>query len=135
MPQGRFSWTGILIIATWTISSGCAPPAIDGDFDSGNPSSNIYAMVEAANSGDTTSIPRIIEYLDSADPAVRFVAILSLRDLTGQDLGYHYYDKRRDRREAILRWIDWYETEYNTSVDFDEHALDDDSDLSSAPIP
>jgi len=94
----------------WTIPgvaialASCAPPAIHGGFDSGNPAAKMYAIEHAALKNDRAAIPEIIAQLDSDDPAVRSVAIASLKRMTGKTYGYRDYDPPHLRREAIDRW-------------------------------
>ncbi|UCD76806.1 MAG: HEAT repeat domain-containing protein [Phycisphaerales bacterium] len=83
----------------------CAPPATDGGFDSPNPAAKLYAMEQAVRAGDESAAARIVEQLDSDDPAVRMMAIESLRRLTGTTLGYDHSAASADRREAIGRWV------------------------------
>lgn len=105
----RMSVLGRSLLA-WVVAAGagCGPAAIDGGFDSPNPAARMYAIEHAAREGDTTAIPRIIEALDSDDPAVRWLAILSLQRLTGETFGYRHYDPTLERRDAVARWIDAY---------------------------
>ena len=100
----------------------CGPPAIDGGFDSANPAAKMYAIEYAARRGDRSAIPRIIEQLESDDPAVRSLAISSLYRLTGQTYGYHDYDPPEQRREAIARWI---QADQNGELNLQSIASDD----------
>lgn len=83
----------------------CGPAARDGGFNSANPAAKMYAIEYAACNGDRSAIGHIIEQLDSDDPAVRCLAIAGLKRLTGQTYGYHDYDSRDQRRQAIDRWV------------------------------
>ena len=87
------------------LAASCAPPAREGGFDSPTPAAKMYAMEQAVHAGDQTAAARIVEQLDSDDPAVRMMAIESLRRLTGTTLGYDHSDSPADRREAIERWV------------------------------
>jgi hypothetical protein len=91
------------------VLSGCGPAATDGGFDSANPAARMYAIEEAARSGDHSAIDSLIEQLDSDDPAVRFLAITTLQRLTGKTFGYRHYDDAAARREAIARWVAAYQ--------------------------
>lgn len=82
----------------------CGPSAIDGGFDSANPAARMYAIEHAARSGDMRAVRRIVEQLDSDDPAVRFLAIGALERLTGETHGYCHADPPPQRETAILRW-------------------------------
>jgi HEAT repeat protein len=66
----------------------------------------MYATEQAAREGDTAAIERIIEQLDSDDPAVRWLAIRSLEHLTGRTNGYDHAAPEDERRAAIDRWRD-----------------------------
>ncbi|HRP64162.1 MAG TPA: HEAT repeat domain-containing protein [Phycisphaerales bacterium] len=83
---------------------GCGPPAIEGRWDSGNPSARMYAIERTARSGDSSEARRLVEQLDSDDPAVRMMAIGALERLTGTTHGYRHYDPPLERRAAIERW-------------------------------
>jgi hypothetical protein len=83
---------------------GCAPSASRGGFDSGNPAARLYAIEHAARTNDRTAIPRLVEELESDDPAVRFLAISTLHRLTGETHGYRDFDPPPVRAEAVERW-------------------------------
>jgi len=82
---------------------GCTPhdPRRIGATD---PTSNIPAIQEAARDKDRQAIPQLVQQLESDDPAVRFYAIEALERLTGETLGYRYYDDVEQRRPAVARW-------------------------------
>jgi HEAT repeat protein len=65
----------------------CAPDAGHEGFDAEYPVVRMRAIEQAAKRGDTTAVPRLVEQLDSDDPAVRSLAISALRRLTGVDHG------------------------------------------------
>ena len=87
------------------IVSACAPPVSSGGFDAPDPASRIYAIEHALRTKDVSKAPQIVEQLDSDDPAVRFVAIGALEELTGETYGYHYDDPPFLREPAIERWV------------------------------
>lgn len=82
---------------------GCTPrePRRIGAMD---PMANIPAIQEAAREHDRAAIPQLVRQLESDDPAVRFYAIEALRKLTGETLGYRFYDDADERRPAVQRW-------------------------------
>jgi hypothetical protein len=82
----------------------CGPAAIDGGFDSANPAAKMYAIENAARTGDRSAVSQIVEQLDSDDPGVRSLAIAALFRITGETHGYHDYDPPELRRDAIGRW-------------------------------
>jgi hypothetical protein len=112
------------ILTPVLLLSACGLAATSGGFDSPNPAAKMYAIEYAARNGDRSAIPRIIEQLDSDDPAVRSLAISSLYRLTGQTYGYRDYDPPRQRREAIGRWV---EAELNGELNQRAGASDDSS--------
>jgi HEAT repeat protein len=83
----------------------CAPPASQGDFDSPNPAARLYAIQRAGEQRDASSIPRLVESLNSDDPAVRMFAVQSLERITGERLGYNPYASLADRDAAVERWV------------------------------
>ncbi len=95
----------IPILACLVALTACGPSAIEGGFDSANPSARMYAIEQAARQGDQSAVRSIIEQLDCDDPAVRLLAISTLERLTGQTYGYRFYDDQMQRREAIARWV------------------------------
>jgi len=66
----------------------------------------MYAIEKAARNLDRSSTPRIVEQLDSDDPAVRMLAITALQLLTGETYDYRHYDPVYLRRAAIKRWVE-----------------------------
>lgn len=95
---------GIGLVLTGT---GCSPSALDGGFESPNPAAQLYAIEDAARSGDREAIPDIVASLDSDDPAVRLVAIGALEALTGETLGYEADAPEFERDAAIERWVEY----------------------------
>lgn len=83
----------------------CGPAATAGGFDSANPAARMYAIEHAARSSNRAAIGRIVEQLDCDDPAVRLMAITTLKRLTGETYGYRDFDPPQVRREAIERWV------------------------------
>ena len=84
--------------------SSCASPNAGG-FDAASPGARSKAIQTAAITGDFSAIPRIVEQLDSDDPAIRMLAIESLKRLTGETYGYKHYDPAYVRNEAIVKWV------------------------------
>lgn len=79
-------------------------------FESATPGARIRATTEAARTEDRSSIPHLIEGLESDDPAVRFLSIQALENLTGATYGYRYFEPEWDRRPAVDRWVEAYES-------------------------
>jgi len=87
----------------------CSPPPVsEGGFDSIQPAAKLYAIHAAGSTGDRSAVPRLIEQLDSDDPAVRMFAIEALERLTGQRLGYRAYDPPHRRAVSTERWRQWH---------------------------
>lgn len=95
----------MLCAGTMMILGGCTPPASKGDFESPDPAAKLYAVTRAGQEHNAARIPQLIEQLGSDDPAVRMYAILALEKITGERLGYVYYDPPNRRTEAIDRWL------------------------------
>ncbi len=97
-------------------STGCAPPIPDGGFDAPDPASRIYAAVRVAadfeRTGirpDRTTLEDLVVMLASSDPATRFIASQTLREIAGTDLGYHPSAPLPERTLAADRWRAWVE--------------------------
>ncbi|HMN96659.1 MAG TPA: HEAT repeat domain-containing protein [Phycisphaerales bacterium] len=84
---------------------GCAPSPERGGFASADPGARLYAITDAARSHDRSALPWLVDSLWSEDPAVRFMAIETLRELTGTDCGYRLGDPPELRAAAIERWV------------------------------
>jgi HEAT repeat protein len=96
---------GIMLLAIGLVD-GCYspdPPSLSSD----SAPIAIPAIKAAAKDDNRHAIPRLIEFLESHDSAIRFSAISALKHLTGEDLGYRYYDSEAARRPAIARWKLW----------------------------
>lgn len=85
--------------------AGCAGEA---SFDSPESAARLRAIQRAAAENDRSSIPRLIEMLDSDDPAVRILSIRTLESMTGQTLGYDPTAPSYERTPAVDRWQEWY---------------------------
>lgn len=86
--------------------SGCGGPASRSSmsFESPDPSVRALAGVCAANHGDQSAVPRLVDRLEDEDEAVRFYAILALEKLTGTRLSYRYGGSEVTRRAGVERW-------------------------------
>jgi len=97
---------GIIVTSLCIMGGGCFspdPPSINSD----SAPCAIPAVKVAAASNDHTAIPRLVEDLNDSDSAIRFAAIQALEKMTGQTLGYRYYDDEPARRPAVQRWWQW----------------------------
>lgn len=84
-------------------SCGASPTA--GGFDAASPAARSKAIQTAAITGDFSAVSKIVEQLDSDDPAIRMLAIEALERLTGETFGYKHYEPVYVRREAIAKWV------------------------------
>jgi hypothetical protein len=97
------------LLAPCLILPGCSYPP--PDFDSPDPGARLYAITDAARTDNKASIPALIASLDSDDPAVRMFAIRTLEKFTGQTLGYDHAAPEWERKPAVDRWINWYQSQ------------------------
>jgi hypothetical protein len=98
--------TAVLSLVSGTLVNGCFSPD-PKSLSSNSAPSLIPAIKDAANRNDKSAIPGLVDRLDDKDSAVRFAAISALTKMTGQDLGYKYYDDEYTRHAAIERWREW----------------------------
>jgi hypothetical protein len=97
----------LYLLAASFVLGACAaprPPLVVTDPD---PSVKIPAIQKAVNERDMSVLPQLVKDLDNDDPAVRFYANHALEVLTGQRLGFRYYDDDSQRAPAIARWKQW----------------------------
>jgi hypothetical protein len=97
--------TGIMVLTAGLVG-GCFSPD-PKSLGSDSAPSAIPAIKDAADRDDRKAIPRLVQDLDDHDSAIRFAAISALKRMTGQDLGYNYYDSEWIRRSAVQRWRQW----------------------------
>jgi HEAT repeat protein len=97
--------TGIMVLAAGLVG-GCFSPD-PKSLGSDSAASAVPAIKTAADNNDRAAIPRLVQDLDDHDSAIRFAAISALKRMTGQDLGFRYYDDEWDRRSAVQRWWQW----------------------------
>ena len=86
---------------------GCSEPTVAAGLQSDDPSQRINSAVQAGTSRDLNAVPLLVDRLSDSDSDVRFYAILSLRKITGTDMGFHYYDPPEQREQAIGQWRQW----------------------------
>ena len=89
----------------------CQAPSITrGGFDSGSPAARTHAIeVTIKESRKTGRISRqnlksMVELLNADDDLVRFMAISGLTEISGDDLGYRFFDPRAMRFKAVQKW-------------------------------
>ncbi len=100
-PTIRFATVGACLVL-----GACASekPA----FDAPNPSRRLDAIVRAAGpDAEPGSLRRLVEQLDSPDPAARMLAIRALEERTGLTMGYNHTDPVWKRQESVERWMNY----------------------------
>jgi hypothetical protein len=90
--------------------AGCGP-RVSGDYveniSSAQPDVATDAMSQAAEKKSTRAIVPLVQRLYDEDPVIRLSAIRALKQITGQDFGYRYYEPEVQRVQAIKRWQAW----------------------------
>ena len=101
----RAGWVwGILAL---TLLASCQEARGPVSIKSDDPDLKILAITHDATHHDSKDIPQMVEDLQSDDAAIRFYSIGALHRLTGDDLGYHYFETEEQRAPALLRWQQW----------------------------
>ena len=93
--------------ACWVAGlGGCSSSATRSELalESPDPSVRAVAIVRAADRGDESVVPLLVDRLEDEDAAVRLYAILALDRLTGTRLGYEYGGSEVERRVSVDRW-------------------------------
>ena len=94
-------------------ANGCSEPTGPKVIASRDLSVKIPAIKHAVANKDMSEAAELVKELDDDDAAVRLYAIEGLQRLTGQDLGYRYYDDREARKPAVERWNKWLSEQKN----------------------
>ena len=99
----------VVVIVSLAGSGGgaCTTPRPDKHVANPDPLGKIPAYKQAVRAKDRKAAAQMVKDLHSTDPAVRMFAIGGLRRLTGETLGYRYFDGDDDRRAAAKRWEQW----------------------------
>jgi len=105
----RTVFSGILMWGAFASTIACAGPKPQPNIRSDDTGEAITGMKRAVREQDRSALPQLIKELDSDDPAVRFYASQALRRLTGQDLGYEFFQDESARKPAVERWQKWLE--------------------------
>ncbi len=91
--------------AAWLGTMGCGgAEARRHQLRSLNPLDRAEAVVAVSAAGDLNAVHKLVDLLDDSDSAVRMYAILALRRLCGEDLGYRFYEGAAAREPAVQRW-------------------------------
>ena len=69
-----------------------------------DPKVRLQAVVEAGQRHDHRAVGLLVERLGDGDEDVRLFASLALERVTGQTMGYRFYDLPEARQQAIDRW-------------------------------
>ena len=68
-----------------------------------------------ADLGDRTALPALVRLLDAQQQDVRSAAALTLRGLSGMNMGFISYNSAAERRDAVKRWRTWTANEGQTA--------------------
>jgi HEAT repeat protein len=111
---GRAIKLGATLIVALAIGGCMVSPEPVGDvmtsLQSTDPSLRARAAVKAGNNQDTRAIPLLIDRLEDPDPSVRMFAGTALRKITGEDMGWLFYESAHTRDTFVrgaLRAADW----------------------------
>ena len=99
----------VMLVAECLALAGCQEPAgqVAGDFQAEDPSVRIQAVAHAGRTMDAGSVPFLIDRLTDSQADVRFFAIIALKRITGETMGWNYYDPPPTQAEAVARWRQW----------------------------
>lgn len=89
------------------VAPGCTLPRAPRSLVDTDPTAKIPAIKSTADGNDQQSVDKLVAELNSDDPAIRFYAIRALQRLTGESLGYRYFDDEIEREPALRRWDAW----------------------------
>jgi hypothetical protein len=107
----RAAW--LLLVMAGFVLVGCTEPTGPKLISNGDLSVKIPAIKRAVDSDNRAELAELVKELDDDDAAVRLYAIEGLQRLTGQDLGYRYYDDKDARKPAVERWQKWLSEQKN----------------------
>jgi hypothetical protein len=79
-------------------------PKPGGGLASADPIERVEAIIAAGEAHDVSAVPLLVDRLEDEDEAVRFYTIQALTRITGQDMGYRYYEPSWERARAVRRW-------------------------------
>jgi hypothetical protein len=74
------------------------------DLSDPDPAVRILAARWAGENRVKEAMPHLVQCLDDEDESVRFFAISALQRIHGDNLGYDYKARSRQRKNAIDRW-------------------------------
>ena len=100
-----------LVLCMGAMIAGCEAPSITrGGFKSGSPAARTHAIEVTINEADSTgrisrdNVKSMVELLNADDDLVRFMAISALSKVSGDDLGYRFFDPQALRFRSVEKW-------------------------------
>lgn len=96
-----------LLLAACAGAEGPRPVVVENDLFDPNPSRRVAAVAMVSETREGQWIPRLVELLDDADPAVRALANQTLEGLTGRRTPYAAYAPADERRPHVEAWRAW----------------------------
>ena len=98
-----------MLVLAAAACGGCEPaaPSLYSRLQDESPSVRVDAIIEAAKQKDDKAIAYLVDRLTDKDRSVRLYAIMSLKKMTGQTMGYLHYDPPERRNGAVARWRHW----------------------------
>lgn len=98
----------LAVLAACPMIGGCfVAPKEPRSIEHDDPVVKIPAIKQVTRTQNQSAIAHLVGELDNDDPAIRFYAIAALSRLTGQTLGYRYYDDEVRRRPSLEAWRAW----------------------------
>jgi hypothetical protein len=92
-----------LILPLVLVGPGCRPNP-GPSLRAAEPLRRVPAIAQAESSQE---LPKLIDALNDADPAIRLASIGRLHEITGERFGYEYWRLPEQRVDAIARWKSW----------------------------
>ena len=111
-------------IVSQLVVFGCAEPPeqLYAQLQDEDPTVRTSAIVQAARFKDTGSLSLLVDRLADPESDVRFFAIVALKKITGETMGYNHYDPPAERAEAIAKWREWLAKRSKSAAQPKEHA-------------
>jgi hypothetical protein len=106
IPQAIF----VALAAAVLLASGCGrvrPVDLCDRFQHEDPAVRTAAALEVGRTGNREGLSYLVDRLTDPEPEVRFAAIMALRRITGQTMGYRYHDRPAAQADAVARWRQW----------------------------
>ena len=107
MRVGSTSLWVPLAACLWAAGCGMSDRQLCRAFQDEDPDARIAAVLHVNRTRNLQALPYVIERLTDEESDVRFAAIRTLEDLTGETKGYRYYDPPDQREQALQRWRQW----------------------------